>query len=286
MSKTVTLNDLPRFSPWPYRLLGLQSCAQKQKNTSELLREFEQEKWGKLLGMAEKHSDPLTLSQVLEWEWGEQPRETLISLEESFEVLSPKEGRQLLVDWVQASLRPYLPSLHLVELGAGFGNILIELGKSEAYHQTHFYAGELTQSGQTLIQRLSHTHQVACTVGNCDFNRAPMTSLKLPQGVIIYTVMAAICIPELQNHFIEELLQYDPQVVFHWEPCYEALKTETLLDALRKRYFEVNDYNRNIRSLIQRYVDRGVIEWVTYQPNKLGLNPLLPFTLFGWRPTP
>lgn len=44
-----TLDDLPRFSPWPRRLLGLETWQQRQKTSEEISREYENEKWGSLL---------------------------------------------------------------------------------------------------------------------------------------------------------------------------------------------------------------------------------------------
>ena len=46
MKKVVTLNDLPRFSPWPARLLGIDKWDQRQKTPEEVTREFEHDKWG------------------------------------------------------------------------------------------------------------------------------------------------------------------------------------------------------------------------------------------------
>lgn len=46
---TYTINDLPRFSPWPERLIGSESWQQRHKTPEEIIREYEHEKWGSLL---------------------------------------------------------------------------------------------------------------------------------------------------------------------------------------------------------------------------------------------
>lgn len=49
--KKYTLDDLPRFSPWPARLLGLEPWGQRTKSSDEILREYEHENWGPLLAI-------------------------------------------------------------------------------------------------------------------------------------------------------------------------------------------------------------------------------------------
>ena len=47
--KLSSLDELPKFSKWPARLLGLEPWETKEKTAEEIEREFGREKWGALL---------------------------------------------------------------------------------------------------------------------------------------------------------------------------------------------------------------------------------------------
>lgn len=49
MEAKYTLNDLPLYNPWIKRLLGFEEIRSVIKNKKELEREYEKEKWGRLL---------------------------------------------------------------------------------------------------------------------------------------------------------------------------------------------------------------------------------------------
>lgn len=284
LKETVTLNDLPKFSPWPHRLLGLTPFEQKKKTHRELVREYEQEKWGKLLEMVQNAPQQVTLPWVLECVFSQRSEDEFIIVKEECKLVPAQEGRALTLQVILSHLRHYLPSHHIVELGAGFGNILIDIAQQKDFSGAEFYAGEFTQSGQKIIQILTKNQGIKCTTGNCDFNRDPIIDLSIPENAIIYTAMSAVCVPQLQDHFIDNLIQLKPKVVVHFEPCYEALDSNTLLGALCQKYIEFNDYNRNLLSLIKRYVDKGEVELIDVKPNVIGTNPLLPLTIISWRP--
>ena len=47
--KSINLNELPRYSKWAKNLLELKKINFKRKNEKEINREFDIEKWGKIL---------------------------------------------------------------------------------------------------------------------------------------------------------------------------------------------------------------------------------------------
>ena len=52
----LSLNDLALYSEWPARLLSIDFFRKKEKNHSEIVREFGNDKWGKLLDFFKKES--------------------------------------------------------------------------------------------------------------------------------------------------------------------------------------------------------------------------------------
>jgi hypothetical protein len=53
---------------------------------------------------------------------------------------------------------------------------------------------------------------------------------------------------------------------------------------LSKRYIEVNDYNRDLVTILHKHSDRGEIEIVHEEKAVVGVNALLPMSIIAWRP--
>ncbi|MCO5062156.1 MAG: hypothetical protein M9963_09230 [Kiritimatiellae bacterium] len=65
----VSLNDLPRFSEWPARLLGTSPWELRHKTPAALAREYGVEKWGRLLERAEHTKEKVSVADVIRWEF-------------------------------------------------------------------------------------------------------------------------------------------------------------------------------------------------------------------------
>src|SRR6266542_1403017 len=125
------INDLPRLSPWPARLLGLEPWQERRKTPNEITREYEHEKWGPLLARVQQSERQVLLDEVDEWVLKELP-DSLCSFEGSLEVLSAIEAHERYIDFIEKELASYLlPAAALVELGAGYGNIILALARKE-----------------------------------------------------------------------------------------------------------------------------------------------------------
>src|SRR5437773_7071870 len=128
----VSLDELPKFSDWPRRLLSLEPFDVRYKTEKEVLREFHHEKWGPLLEKVRSMSNP-----------------TLLEIEQAstdFNIVSPcydggvfylaKAGQKLAryLDLYAEVLEPHLAGASaLVELGAGYGSKLFGLAQREGF---------------------------------------------------------------------------------------------------------------------------------------------------------
>jgi hypothetical protein len=56
-----------------------------------------------------------------------------------------------------------------------------------------------------------------------------------------------------------------------------------LTGALRRRYVQVNGYNRNLVSLLHRHAAANAIEILEERAAVIGVNPLLPISVIAWR---
>ncbi len=68
--------------------------------------------------------------------------------------------------------------------------------------------------------------------------------------------------------------------VFHLEPAYALYDDGSLLGLMRRRYIEINDYNRDLVSTLQGRKD---IEILRLEPNTVGWNPFNSLALIEWR---
>lgn len=278
-----TIDDLPKFSPWPARLLGLDHWEPKRKTAEEVLREYGNDKWGALLEQVRRSENPVTLEQADEWASQASSR-LLCSFEDRLELLTAHEAHCRYLALLEAILKPFLPASALVELGAGYGSQILALSKHKTFEDMPCMAGEYTDSGIELIRALALAEKVGITVGHCDFNMAPVASLKIPRGAIIFTSMATHYVPKLSHGFIESMSVYHPRAVVHLEPCYEHCEGQTLLGLMRRRYIEINDYNTNLITLLHESQAQGKIQILEERPQVMGHNALLPVSVVVWKP--
>ncbi len=281
---TYTINDLPRFSPWPARLLGLESCLKRYKTPKELTREFEYEKWGPLLNKVHKENRLVYLDEVNNWILeGQQP--SLCDIENRLELLSPLEAHRQYLNLICTTLKQYMPATALVELGAGYGRLIIALSQGSDFAGIPIIAGEYTTSGRQLLKYLAGAQNLAIEVGHCDFSSGQVFDFVIPRRSVIFTSYATHYVPELMVDFVKALCGCEPKLVIHFEPCYEHCDPNTLLGLMRRRYIEVNDYNTNLITLLHDQQEHGNIRILKETPTVFGTNPLLSASVIIWKPT-
>jgi hypothetical protein len=223
------------------------------------------------------------IDEINDWVLKDVPA-CLCSIEGSLELLSAKEAHQRYIDLVENVLTPYLPASALVELGAGYGNIILALGKRQPLAEMRIIAGEYTASGVELIERLARAEGVKIEVGHCDFALPTIADFFIPENAVIFTSYATPCVPKLPTEFVTALSAYRPQAVVNIEPCYEYCDTKSLLGLMRRRYIEVNDYNTNLLTLLYDRRQEGLIRILEERPCVFGSNPLLAASVIVWAP--
>jgi len=277
----ISWNELPKFSTWPERLLD-PALESRQKNAAELSREYEQEKWGPLLeALRGEDSGGLHLADDLTFRdcppqpcWDHGVLRILPALE-AFDVY-----RTL----VMGKLSAPRPGQALVELGAGYGAILLWLKQQQDWRETPIFAGEFTASGQELAGLIAEREGLAVTTGWCDFFDPRLTDLPVPESSLIFTSFAMACVPELSDRFVDGMLEFRPSRVWHFEPIREHFDRGTLTGLMQERYLAANDYNRNLLAVLKRREAEGCIRIVSEEKCFFGLNPLIPLSSVAWEP--
>lgn len=278
----IVLEDLPKYTDWPKRLLALESFSVKYKTEKEVLREFNQDKWGQLLKQARDLSKPT----LVEIERGLVDFETLMPCYDAggFYLANERQLLDMHLDLFADVLRPHLEGAScLVELGAGYGSKLLSLGQREGFSKLPLLAGEYTESGRELISILADSLKKPVAVGYCDFREMRIDGLEIPKDALIFTSYAVHYVPELSMDFVGFLRRLNPRAVVHFEPCYEHYDMDSLHGMMCRRYMELNDYTRNLASVIEASQKRGEISLRT-RKNVLGSNPFLPISVIEWAP--
>ncbi len=278
-----TIDDLPRYSPWPARLLGIQPWEKRLKTPEEITREYEKEKWGQLLVKVQETGREVSVEEIDKWVFADAS-DSMCSIEETLQLLSADEAHQRYLGLVEATLKPLLPASALVELGAGYGSIILNLAKRDVFARMRFMAGEYTASGMELIRRSGRAQSLDIEVAHCDFASRQVTDLTIPPDSVIFTSYATPYVPKLSVDFVEALSSYRPRAVVHIEPCYEHCDPDTLLGLMRRRYIEVNDYNTNLVMLLHSQQESDRIVILEERRAVFGSNPLLPVSILVWRP--
>ena len=279
---TIALDDLAKYSDWPKRLLSLDDFEVKIKTEREVQREFEDERWGTLLAQVRSLPEPW-LDEVERIYAGADGVSPCYDAGQFVLTTWQDKLRRHLQLYVEVLARHVPGASCLVELGAGFGSKLLALASREPFVHLPLIAGEYTRTGQALISLISATLKKAVAVGHCDFRTLRVAEMSIPQDALIFTSYAAHYVPELSTDFVAFLSQFRPRAVVHFEPCYEHYPENSLHGLMCRRYVQLNDYTRNLASVIEHSRERKEID-VRTTKNVLGSNPFLPISVIEWAP--
>lgn len=277
----IELDQLPTHSTWPSRLLGLEEFGQRTKTKDQIDREFGREKWGSLLGEIRKDPAAWNLSEADNFFL--KGSESVLSIKDDIYVSSSTQTHQYFVNEIERHLSPYLPARVLVELGAGYGSTILNLAKRNSFSGARVFAAEYTETGISCLDHLSAAENIELESGHCVFDQPTMCKLAIPKKSLIYTCMAVHYVPVLRDFFVDNLIKLQPAVVVHFEPCIEHYG-DSLLGMLRQKYVRLNDYNRNLLSLLRQRETLGHIRILTQEACFFGENCLLPCSCIAWSP--
>ncbi len=277
------IDDLPRFSPWPARLLGADPWAPRTKNRAEIIREFDREKWGPLLDRLRQEATA-TVETVDGWFTRDAPA-SLASVGDGFELMEASDARRRHLDLVASTLAAYVPASQLVELGAGYGSLLLALARRSPFSGLPLAAGELAPNGVEILQRLARAERVELHAVTCDLGSAELARVRPAAGAIVFTSFATMYVRQLQPSFVDAICAWQPRIIVHFEPCYDHFAPQSLLGLMRRRYVDVNGYNLNLMSLLRGCEAAGRIRILEERANVFGANPLLPASVIAWTPT-
>jgi len=278
--KQIDINEFPDYSPWVLRILGIDPIEPFKKTADEVTREFNDEVWGELLlkfnntGSLVSDVDRFSLENV----------ETICAKDGRFYVTDSLCAQKMLLARYHIYLKEYIKdSSALIEMGAGYGSMILNLLSEKDFSQCNGGAYEYTHSGFRLLKVLAENNGIDMSLGYCDFRELDCSGDVIEDGALIYTSYSAHYVPYLSDNFVDFFNRFSPSVVVHFEPIYEFCD-DSLYGLMCKRYIELNDYNRNLYSLLKKSEEDGRIEIVQIERQCIGINALLPISVIAWKP--
>lgn len=271
--REIALDELPAFSPWPARLLGLAAARDEPRTPERVMREYDRDKYGPLLD-AVKRDPALTADDVRRLELGSPDAPVAMSIGDRLFAAPAAEAlrrtTEALVERVGSRLGA---ARSIVDLGCGYGYQLARLG--DAHPRPQLRGGELSPRAVRLARHLGMAvDRFDFAGGTC----APLEQAAAPAVVVLsYTVnqlpSAAVAVELLAAHRdrIDRVVCFDAE---------RRAQDDGLLGLLRRRYMELNRYSWDLLDVLDARPDVRV---EAFEPNVIGPNALLPASLVAWR---
>ena len=269
--KTIPLDDLPRHSPWPARLLGLAPWFPPVRDAAKNAAEYDQGKFDLLLKWHKEHGGDPAAVRAFETRGG---AEVAVSVGDALAVLPRAEAFARHDALIADSLAPSLAgAASVVELGCGWGYNLWDLARR--------FAGPAYSGAESSANAIKLAARFGVEVRPSDLLADDFRWLaKLPRPLVVFTVYAVAVLPTF-GPALRRLAAAGPLDCFHFEPVL-GLCDDSLLGLLRRKYAEANDYNRDLWDALK---STPGVEIVQARASVYGVNPLSPTSVVRWRVT-
>ena len=278
--KRVKFRNLPIYQESIRELISSNDRKVKVKTKSNVLREFEQEKWGCIYNnLRDDDNNTYRLDDIENLYFGLEKKQTFVE-HGNFFYTKQKNVLARYLDLYLDVIKKYNDKVPIVELGAGFGSKIIAIAERMP-PKRKFFAADLTTSGQNIMRYLSKVHNIDLGVGYVDFEEREIRGINIPKKSIIFTSYSLHYLPKLTQNIPEFFMKFEPSVIINFEPCFEAFDTNDIYYLLCRRYSEENGYAQNILSTIQKFCSKNNLNF-SANKNVLGDNPLLPATVIEW----
>ncbi|MBL0329772.1 MAG: hypothetical protein IPP64_10225 [Bacteroidetes bacterium] len=251
-------------NPWTLRLLG-HVPFQKNRDIEQVENEYNLDKYAKLLAFDFKTVEEY---KAKEFELGGMnpiTGEMHISCGEEIFKTSVKVAREKYYELILSTLKKY-PSKNYCELGCGYGYNLHLIG-SNAY------------GGEYSINAVNLGKKIGLPVTEFNYYNEKDYDFIMPDTTI-FTAHSIEQIPDA-TIIINNLEKQKSKInyVVHFEPTVIKERT-SLLGLMRNKYMELNDYNRNLLTILQ---ERNDIEILELNKDIFGLVPLNTTNLIVWK---
>jgi hypothetical protein len=278
----VSFDELPKYSPWSARMLGLSEWSRPDRTEDDLEREFERETYIPqyyFLTKNKKINDFYSLHTSIYPEM----KTAVCVMKNQFKKLSMENAISMDVAVIEKWIVSFLPASAVVDVGAGNGRTIITLGSKKEFADIPLYALEKMPSARNIIKTMALRNNKPVIVGQCDLTKNPFTTADIPENSVIYTNYVIHEMGCLSEDIINAFLSLKPKMVIHFEPFISFYDMKTMRGQLWAAYMKINKYNIEFDALLHR-LNGDLIEIVAEEENIFGINPYLPKSMIAWRP--
>jgi hypothetical protein len=278
----IPFNELPQYSPWSARMLGLSDWKRSERTEDELEREFELETYAPQYDYLVKNKNVNDFYSLHTSIYPEMNSAVCV-IKNKFKKLSMENAISMDVAVIAKRVNSFLPASAIVDIGAGNGRTIITLGTQKEFTDIPLYALEKMVSARNIINTMSLRNNMPVVVGQCDLTKNPLTVIDIPKDAIIYTNYVIHEIGILPEDIIESFIRLNPKMVIHFEPFLSFYDPMTIHGQFRIAYMKINKYNMEFDAQLHQ-LNGNLIEIVAEEENIFGMNPYLPKSMIAWRP--
>ena len=261
----ISINDyFNSGNAWTKRLLGL-TPFQKNRDINQIENEYNLDKYARLLEFDFKTAAEYKAKEFEQAGLHPINGEIFISKGDEIFKTSVEEARKIYNDLIRTKLLKY-SSENICELGCGYGYNIETLG-------SNFYGGDYSSNAVKIGKK------IGLDIQEFNYYEAADYDFIKPQSTI-FTTHSIEQIPDA-NVIIDNLEKQKSKInyVVHFEPTI-VNERSTLLGMMRNKYLEINDYNRNLISVLKGRKDVEILELET---DIFGLVPLNTTNLIVWK---
>jgi hypothetical protein len=279
--KEIPLNELPKWSSWSAKLIGTEDFAAVTRDLDKIRAEYSEDKWQNLATQFEKSGGKLNAHdlRVIFYDTNSDKRRAAIINGK----LVDANNADVMAWYDEALTSAMAPAVKsaktIVELGCAWGHMLWLMRST--FPSLQYRGGDYADSAIALAAKL-YNATPEISVEKFNFYALNYELLEKAEGpIVVFTSQALEQVPTSAG-VVESLSKYKHKIarVFHIEPAYALYDDGTLLGQLRRRYIEVNDYNRD---LIPTLKSRSDVEILRMEPHIVGWNPFNSLVLAEWR---
>lgn len=284
--RELSLDDLPKHSPWPARLLELDDRDGESYGGTGV--SWYDETYEDLLGVVRQNPEMgfRDLQRTANHHAEESP--VAVSRDERLYLADVDEKQDRQDEALVAAFDGVLSGGEtVVALGCGWG---YELGVlADSYPDCEFVGGEPAENGVALARELFGDRD-RIRVEPFDFRddrwdplERVLTDESEGDDVILFTQGSLTAIPSVREIVCGTLTEYCDRVRagVHLEHVCELHPEDTLLGQLRRSYVARRGYNDDLLSSLR---DVGGLEVAATNYDVIGGNPLHPLSEIRWRP--
>lgn len=255
------------------------------KDSESILREFECDKWGRLL--KELNTSPhLQLSDLEAHEDGCQDKYLFL---DNKHYISPPSYLRTFIKTNLASnfldLNQKFNFSAVAEYGCGYGSKLLELAVSNinsGLSKLQYYGFDVSQSGLDITKKLSQSMSINVHCLKTIIGSELTIPSVIPKPCFLFSSYGLHYQKTLQTSMISQWIDSGCVAGIHFEPCFELIDEidNIIYRELARKYHKQQDYTENIFSCFKDCHDKGLIEFKV-DPSICGFG-LLPGRILSW----